>query len=146
MRTGEGRRRTGAPHAAHETLDRWGPLHRTPVGEKSATHGSPSAPSPAAIAGAMDGRPHSPTNCAPWGYPATNSPRGKAQAGDPLLRDKPFRDDGRIPCCDFPCPPAWHRTPGSLSKILRRPRKGSSIIYCSQLRSGAYPSGLCSEM
>jgi hypothetical protein len=37
--------------------------------KKRATHGSPSAPSPAAIAGAMEGRPHSRTKCAPWGTP-----------------------------------------------------------------------------
>jgi hypothetical protein len=53
---------------------------------KSATHGSASGPNPAAKAEAMEGRPHSRTKRAPLGYPATNSPRGKAQAGK-----SPFR-------------------------------------------------------
>ena len=51
------------------------------VARKSTTHGSAEAPSRAAIAGALYRRPHSRMEVRSLGYPATNSPRGKAQAG-----------------------------------------------------------------
>jgi hypothetical protein len=55
-----------APPAAVEILDRWGPLHRGAIGEKSATHGIAEAPSRAAIAAPL------PDEVRSLRYPATN--------------------------------------------------------------------------
>jgi len=54
------------------------------VARMSATHGSAKVPSPAAKAAPL------PNEMRSLGYPATNSPRGKAQAGKSPLRHHLF--------------------------------------------------------
>jgi hypothetical protein len=72
------------PRAAHETIDRWGPLRRETVGEMSATYWSAS--------GERAGREGVPTpgrNALP-GVPHHEIPWGKAWLPEPHRANPPF--------------------------------------------------------
>jgi len=68
--------------------------------KKRATHGSPSAPSRAAMAVALDGRPHSRTMSAPWGTPQRITRGARLRRANPPFgtsKHKGLRDFGPQP-------------------------------------------------
>jgi len=65
------------------------PYIGTSGGEKRATHRSPSAPRPAAKAGALAGRPHSRMNCPLWGTPQRTARGARLRRSTPCTATIP---------------------------------------------------------